>query len=656
MGLNNTYAATQSIKDKTGAYSPAKKTVYLIQPGYVYGDEKKSAYLPYAAGTLAAFAFADKEISDAYEFGGFICFYEDIDKAVSKLKDAAVAGFSNYVWNYKYNCDLARALKAENPGCKIIFGGHQIAKGKTTLDELDFADFLIFGEGEIIFAALLKAIINNGDFSAVAGISYRDENGKVRETAGEPCPLSDYPSPYLTGMFDGLLEENPDISFSALFETNRGCPFRCAYCDWGTTKDRIKMFPLERVLAEIDWFASHKIVSCFAADANFGMFERDEQITEKLIESHKATGYPEHFDATYAKSDKPRVLKIACDLFNAKMSNGPSISFQSLNPATLKAIGRENMTPENFVTALRKYEANGIRPYSEIILGLPEESYESFTKGIGTLLTLGQHSYIDIFRCEILSNSMLADDEIRDKYKIRTVRVPSTLHHVSEEESKKSYGYSEMVVSTSTMPKSDMLKANLFSMTVQTCHHMGLTKYIAMFLNRVYGVEYGDFYRRLADFLQKENADFNLMKNIYSGYLEGGGELSFIDRRFGAITWFPEEVFFLRCVADSNGFYAGIKEFVDSFISDEELAGQLIRFQSMFCVTPGAIAKSETFDRDFYSFFFNGKEKLENKRTTVTITPVKYADWQECAMKTVWFGRRRGMTNAFISNNGISVE
>ena len=633
-----------------------KKKVFFVQPGYVYGDEKKSAYLPYAAGTLAAYAFADEEISDAYELGGFRCFFDDIDKAVYDLKGASVVGFSNYVWNFKYNCDLARALKTVNPGCKIIFGGHQIARGKTTLDELRFADYLIFGEGEIIFAALLKAILNNTDFSAVAGISYRDEKGNVCETEGELCPLSDYPSPYLTGMFDGLLEEHPDISFSALFETNRGCPFKCAYCDWGTTKDRIRLFPLDRVLSEIDWFSSHRINNCFATDANFGIFKRDEQIAAKLIEAKKRTGYPERFDVTYAKSDKPRVLKIACDLFNAGMSNGPSISFQSLNPATLKAIGRENMTPENFVAALRKYEANGIRPYSEIILGLPEETYESFTNGIGELLTLGQHSYIDIFRCEILSNSMLASDEIREKYKIRTVRVPSTLHHVSEEESKKSYGYSEIVISTSSMPFDDMLKANLFSMTVQTCHHMGLTKYIAIFLHRVCGVKYDEYYRRLTDFLESKNADFKLMKDIYRSYLEGTGELNFVDRRFGAITWFPEEAFFLRCAADSKDFYADLKEYVDSFLKDTGLSDQLIRFQSMFCVTPDAGIKSESFDRDFYSFFFGGVETLKDKKITVTITPVGYADWQECAMRTVWFGRRRGMTNAFISNNGISVK
>ena len=41
------------------------------------------------------------------------------------------------------------------------------------------------------------------------------------------------PSPYLVGIFDDLIKENPKERWLASWETNRGCPFSCTYCDWG---------------------------------------------------------------------------------------------------------------------------------------------------------------------------------------------------------------------------------------------------------------------------------------------------------------------------------------------------------------------------------------------------------------------------------------
>lgn len=48
-----------------------------------------------------------------------------------------------------------------------------------------------------------------------------------------------FPSPYLTGEFD---EIDPARWRSATIETNRGCPYGCTYCDWGSaTLSRIRV-------------------------------------------------------------------------------------------------------------------------------------------------------------------------------------------------------------------------------------------------------------------------------------------------------------------------------------------------------------------------------------------------------------------------------
>ena len=632
------------------------KKVFLVQPGYLFGNEKKSAFLPYAAATLAAYAFSEKEIAGRYVFSGFICFFEEYETALQKLKGADVVGFSNYVWNYTYNCELAKRVKRENPQCTVIFGGHQISPETTPLSQLPYVDFLVFGEGEASFTALLCALPDGKAIREIPGIAYRSPSGNVTVTREARCTSAELPSPYLSGTFDELLRAYPDVSFTALFETNRGCPYRCAYCDWGTAKGGVRLFPMERIRAEIEWFASHKIEACFAADANFGMFPRDEEIAELLIAAKRKTGYPQHFDVTYAKSEDPRVLRIACALVREKMSNGPAISFQSLNPAVLNAIGRENMPLDRFVETLKAYEANGLRPYSELILGLPEETYESFVRGIGTLLALDQHSYLDIFRCEILSNSVLATAEMREKYGIRTVFVPSSLHHVKADESKRSFGRSEIVVATSTMSEADMLRANLFSMTVQSCHFMGLTKYIAMFLFRQKGVPYEVFYEKLTALLAQNDAVFAALKERYAAYLRGEGEIACEDGEFGGITWFPEELFFLRSLKRLDGFYEQIRPLAAAFLPETELLSELLRYQRLFAVTPEARKKTEEFSFDFYGFFHGETPHPARRRLRVVITPPYYPDWAQCARYTVWYGRRRSGTDAFSVASDIEIR
>ena len=47
----------------------------------------------------------------------------------------------------------------------------------------------------------------------------------------------------------------PDKKYSAIIETNRGCPYACTFCDSQEALyyNKIAKFDLERVYAELDW-------------------------------------------------------------------------------------------------------------------------------------------------------------------------------------------------------------------------------------------------------------------------------------------------------------------------------------------------------------------------------------------------------------------
>lgn len=643
-----------------------RKNVYFVQPGYSFddGNGKKSAYIPYAAGTVAAYAWNNAIISAEYILKDFVYGFDDIEKRIAALENPYLVGFSNYVWNFEYNKRFAQRLKSIFPECIVLFAGHQILPDVSLLDECGYIDFLIHGEGEETFTALLIQLLQADDFCEISNLSYRSrDNGSIK-TREYHSTCSDYPSPYLEGTFDRLIE-NSGIDFYAIIETNRGCPHNCAFCDWGITKSKVKVFPKQRVLRDIQWIAEHKIEYCFAADANFGILERDEEIADYLIDSKQKTGYPLRFDVTYAKDRENIVFRIAKKLFDAGMFKGPSLSFQTLCSDALENIGRNNMTLDKFSKLLSLYSGAGITAYSEMILGLPGETYESFCKGIGTLLEYGQHNYIDIFRCELLPNASMSNPQYIEKHGVKYVRTPSIQHHIKPRVGEV-FGYSNIVVATNTMSAEMWIKANMFSLVVQCCHHMGLLKYFAIYLFYAKNIKYEDFYLSFIQWLEKSTDSFcgkifGTMKNIYEDFLESGTELSYVNETFGNLTWFPEEGAFLEFLFGLDTFYSEVVNFLHGYNIEEEVFIDLLNFQKNIVKRPGISEFYVTLMYDWQEYFvenqsmnYNNPKKKENVLRVADAGNLE--NWVGYARENVWFGRRAGKTTFWDSICKIQAE
>ena len=86
-------------------------------------------------------------------------------------------------------------------------------------------------------------------------------------TRGETDRITDVdsiPSPYLTGLFDSFAA---GPGRAAMIETNRGCPYGCTFCDWGSaTLSRVRKFDLQRVFDELEWAAKNRLETVAIAD------------------------------------------------------------------------------------------------------------------------------------------------------------------------------------------------------------------------------------------------------------------------------------------------------------------------------------------------------------------------------------------------------
>lgn len=629
-----------------------RKRLYLVQVNSVYGNE---VYFPYAAGVLCAYALEDETVRANYRFEDMLYVREDPSMVVKRMKNPFLVGFSTYLWNFEYSKDLAAKIKAAYPSCIILFGGHQIPPDDTLLRENAYIDILIHGEGEETFTKLLLAFANGGKLQKIPNISYRTPQGVASTTAAKTACI-DYPSPYLNGVFDSILGSSK-YNFSAILETNRGCPYKCAFCDWGNIKATIRLFPMERVRQEIEWIATHKIEYCYCADGNFGLFERDEQIIDMIIDANKRYGYPKKFQATYSKNNSGTVFRINKKLNEAGMSKGATLSFQTMSKIALKNIGRDNMPLEEFSKLMAMYNESRIPAYSELILGLPGENYDSFRNSLDNLLEAGQHMSINIFNCEVLVNAPMGNEDYLREHGIQTMRTAIHQYHCKPLEGDTGE-YTNIVVGTSSMSNAMWKQSNMLGVCVRSFHNLGLLQCFAIYLFHERGVRYTDFYEAFLKW-SGENPQtvagraFEWLSQKYDDILAGTGTLTYYDERFGDITWPLEEGLFLQIIVENEAFYKEVRAFLQKYSIETSLFEDLFRFQQGVIKKPGTGNLNLTLGYNFSEYFSKIYENLYTplvaQKSTIRIDSICLPDnWPDFAREIVWFGRKGGkMVNSF---------
>ena len=624
-----------------------KKKIYFAQIGVSYSSP---CFLPYSVGCIVAYLKHDRDLMQHYEIPDILVMREKISDIIKRFDNPSYVAFSCYTWNIEYNKALATELKKLYPEVKIIFGGHSVPADGSLLDRLSYVDYLMHNEGEETTALFLKAMIDGEDLSKVPNLSYR-ENGKVVTTeAYHPCDLSSYPSPYLEGLFDNIMKENPHIEFHATLETNRGCPYDCAYCEWSFTK-RIRLFPMEKIKAEIEWIAKNKIHYCYCADGNFGILERDVEIAEYVVEQKNEHGYPFVFKPCYAKESNDTVFKAGYILNKNNIDKGVTLAYQSLDGVTLKNIGRKNLTLEHFSDLYSRYTEAGVPTYTELILGLPGKTYDSFCKGLCTLLESGQNNSMTVYECQVYPNAQMGSREYREKHGIGVSRIPLLGIHYNPEFSGVNE-YFDIITETATMPKADWVKACMFSVVLQTFHHLGLLRFFALYLNCEKNISYYEFYNRLFDYIYKENKGFlnELFSSLYARKADTEtADWTYKRDVFGSTGWYFEEGAFLELVYNKDAFLECIKSFLLGFGIEKEIFDDLYKYQIEMIKLPGDKEKSLRFKYGFYPYFKNleegKKSRLKRVENHIIIKTCKTAEtWEEYAKEFVWFGKRFSAT------------
>jgi hypothetical protein len=511
------------------------KNIYLAQPNYKGGSGKHSSYwLPYSVGCIWAYAILDERIKKQCQLKELLFLRETPAHVLARMEDPFVVGFSNYIWNINYNLSLAEKIKQRWPSVMIIFGGPEVPDNpEAFLTTNRFIDIAVHNEAEKTFQNILRDHLE-GTFKPIntPGISFIDRQGKVVKNAdhGRIIDLDSLPSPYSTGVFDEIIRSH-DVQWAATFETNRGCPYKCHFCDWGSlTFSKVKKFPIERIRQDLEWFGDHEIEYIFMADANFGIFkQRDFEIAKHMADIRVRKGFPKNVNIQWAKNSNEHIVKIAGQF--GSLNKGMTLSVQSMSATVLEAIERRNMAIQNIAEILDDCNNNEIPTYTELILGLPCETLESWKDGWDKLLTLGQHCSIDVWIAQVLVNSALNDAGERHKYGINTISAGDYFFGISESADPAETEIPEKIAlirETNSLPFDELIEAYMYGWMMINFHLFGWTQLCARFLYTYSEIPYRTFYDTLFNFVKdiKGNnlisSQYRLTKERITAYLTEG--------------------------------------------------------------------------------------------------------------------------------------
>ena len=105
------------------------------------------------------------------------------------------------------------------------------------------------GEGEYITKNIFDAYLNEQDYSNVKGIETKNFKN---DSESRINVLETIPSPYLTNIVWELVDRDDNVEWVASWETNRGCPYPCTFCDWGSaTNTKLRKFENERLFLSL---------------------------------------------------------------------------------------------------------------------------------------------------------------------------------------------------------------------------------------------------------------------------------------------------------------------------------------------------------------------------------------------------------------------
>lgn len=500
--------------------------IYLAQLTHEHRGIIQNLHFPLAIGFISE--YLKKNLSQNVSIETF----KQPSKLSKRLDEQLpdVIMFSNYIWNTNLNLEFIKAIKQTNPNILTIMGGPNISNDRKKRIEFmkknHNLDFYVIYEGEKISYEIIKNFIETNNINKTKELSIDSTisivGNKVfcsepkKENRISSIEYENIPSPYLSGSFDKYFND----SFIPMIETNRGCPFTCTFCQQGSSySSKIVNFSNERIKKEIDYIAKRiksneiKSYSLEIADSNFGMYKKDAETSLAIRYAQDNYNYPIFIHTSTGKNKIDTILKNLSTL--KPDSTFLSLSMQSMNDETLKAVKRQNINIDNYKAIYEYQNKNNLRSVSEIMLGLPKESLNTHIDMLYYLIDLGIDEF-SLLQTITLDGTDLETEESRNKYGIKYMYRPIQEAFGEYDILNKKTKICEtekIITQTNTMSVDDYYKARKIHFIISLFHNTNLIKPMYELLKK-FNIKPSELIKQL---FNTKNEDFN---EIINGFLK----------------------------------------------------------------------------------------------------------------------------------------
>ncbi len=468
--------------------------------------------------------------------------FKDANVLLDKIKESPpdVVGLGYFVWNENLNNFVADYIKEHYPKILVVGGGPRFTNINANLKGAkDFfsknktCDIFVVNQGEKGFYKVAKkfydlnheipllksseipgCLVNNHENKKGIILNTCEDHIHVGENIGTLDDLNEIPSPYLNGMLDEFFEDR----WMPVLETNRSCPYRCTFCAWGIGTQKLMRFSEERVLSEIEYISERckKSKTLIIADANFGILERDAVFAKKMYEMSEKHKFPFSVNVQWNKTRPDRVFKVAKEFKNIAAVGA---SMQTLNPKVLESIKRKNLTVDQVLELQKQLKAIGIgdKSFTELIVGLPDETRESHIYANRKLIDLGFEVWN--YFLHLLPGTEMDEAEYRKKYFKKTgFRLHDNSYGIYK--NKKIFEAQETILKTNNLTNEDFKFFRFFHFLIQMMWSKKWYYYLLIFLKKNYDIHPVDFIIEVVKEAEKGNGPVSdLHKEFMDDYL-----------------------------------------------------------------------------------------------------------------------------------------